>query len=107
MVGLLSKLSWLDPIVMNFLTKLLCSHTGMANDYLNLGSYNYLGFAENQGPCSDAAIEAIREYGVSCCSTRRELGMVPVELRLEQTSGMHCGYSVVKRMKLSTARCWH
>ena len=41
---------------------------------INLGSYNYLGFAENQGPCSDQAIKSIDKYGVSTCSTRYELG---------------------------------
>lgn len=39
-----------------------------------MGSYNYLGFAENQGPCSDQAIKSIEKYGVSTCSTRHELG---------------------------------
>lgn len=41
---------------------------------INLGSYNYLGFAENQGPCSTSAIKSIEKYGVSTCSTRHELG---------------------------------
>jgi len=41
---------------------------------INLGSYNYLGFAENQGPCSDEAIKSIEKYGVTTCSTRHELG---------------------------------
>ncbi|CAF3789061.1 unnamed protein product [Adineta steineri] len=41
---------------------------------INLGSYNYLGFAENQGPCSEQAIKSIEKYGVSICSTRHEVG---------------------------------
>ena len=39
-----------------------------------MGSYNYLGFAENQGPCAEDAIRAVHERGVSLPSTRRELG---------------------------------
>ncbi|CAF2151067.1 unnamed protein product [Rotaria magnacalcarata] len=41
---------------------------------INLGSYNYLGFAENQGPCSEQAIKSIEKYGVTTSSTRHELG---------------------------------
>jgi serine palmitoyltransferase len=41
---------------------------------INLGSYNYLGFAENHGPCSEQAIKSIEKYGVTTCSTRHELG---------------------------------
>ncbi|CAF0843715.1 unnamed protein product [Adineta ricciae] len=41
---------------------------------INLGSYNYLGFAENQGPCSEQAIKSIETYAVTTCSTRHELG---------------------------------
>jgi serine palmitoyltransferase len=40
----------------------------------NLGSYNYLGFAENHGPCAEAAITAVKEWGVGTCSSRLELG---------------------------------
>ncbi|EDQ90948.1 uncharacterized protein MONBRDRAFT_20161 [Monosiga brevicollis MX1] len=48
--------------------------TGEVNRYINLGSYNYLGFAENTGVCSRESIEAIHKYGVSCCSARTEFG---------------------------------
>lgn len=39
-----------------------------------MGSYNYLGFAENTGACADAAIEATEKYGVGVGSTRCEIG---------------------------------
>ncbi|CAF1001882.1 unnamed protein product [Didymodactylos carnosus] len=42
---------------------------------INLGSYNYLGFAENNGPCAEESIESIKKYGVANCSTRQELGI--------------------------------
>ena len=41
---------------------------------MNLASYNYLGFAENSGPCSEAAEQAVRRYGVAGCSPRNEYG---------------------------------
>jgi hypothetical protein len=49
--------------------------TGKSLKCLNLGSYNYLGFAENTGPCAEQSIEAIRKYGISSCSSRTELGL--------------------------------
>lgn len=42
---------------------------------INMGSYNYLGFAENTGFCADAAAEVTLKYGVGVCSTRQEMGM--------------------------------
>ena len=48
--------------------------TGNTTKALNLGSYNYLGFAENVGPCAEAAKEAVKNYGLAGCSTRHEYG---------------------------------
>jgi len=43
---------------------------------MNFGSYNYLGFAENKGPCKEA-VEAITDkYGVSSGGSRQELGQL-------------------------------
>lgn len=41
---------------------------------INLGSYNYLGFAENTGPCADSVAEVTVKYGVGVASTRQETG---------------------------------
>lgn len=38
--------------------------TGRKVECLNLASYNYLGFAQSVGQCTDAAEEAINHYGV-------------------------------------------
>lgn len=46
----------------------------MVNNVINMGSYNYLGFAENIGACADAAIEVTQKYGVGVGSTRCEMG---------------------------------
>lgn len=48
--------------------------TGNTTKALNLGSYNYLGFAENVGPCAEAAEEAVKKYGLAGCSSRHEYG---------------------------------
>jgi serine palmitoyltransferase len=48
--------------------------TGTQTTCLNLGSYNYLGFAQNKGPCAEDSIEAIHKYGIATYNSRRELG---------------------------------
>ncbi|KAG7226322.1 hypothetical protein INR49_003074 [Caranx melampygus] len=50
-------------------------YTGrVVQEVINLGSYNYLGFAENTGPCADSAAEVTMKYGVGVASTRQEIG---------------------------------
>ena len=52
-----------------------CSLTGRTKRSINLGSYNYLGFAENTGARSQMVERGTKEYGSGICSPRRELGM--------------------------------
>jgi serine palmitoyltransferase len=55
----------------------ICSkkrYTGKTIKTINLGSYNYLGFAEKAGPCAQDAINGIKTFGVANCNTRVELG---------------------------------
>lgn len=47
---------------------------GTVTHCLNLGSYNYLGFAERTGPCAESAMAATHKYGAAVCSSRRDLG---------------------------------
>ena len=46
------------------------------HEVLNMGSYNYLGFSENRGPCAEAATETTRKYGVVSFNSRQELGKI-------------------------------
>ncbi|KAI8619851.1 pyridoxal phosphate-dependent transferase [Chytriomyces sp. MP71] len=48
--------------------------TGETREVLNLSSYNYLGFAQNEGPCADAVELAIRRYGVATGAARLDAG---------------------------------
>jgi len=50
-------------------------YTGKTINAINLGSYNYLGFAEKTGQCATDAINAIKTFGVANCNTRVEIGM--------------------------------
>lgn len=49
-----------------------------------MGSYNYLGYAENSGKIHDQIIDTIREYGITVSSTRNELGYNLHVQQLEQ-----------------------
>ncbi|OCT65118.1 hypothetical protein XELAEV_18041357mg [Xenopus laevis] len=51
---------------------------------INMGSYNYLGFAQNTGLCADASAKALSQYGVGMCSTRQEIGNMDKHEELEQ-----------------------
>lgn len=48
--------------------------TGTYTETLNVSSYNYLGFAQSEGPCADYAEEILRKYGLSGCGTRADAG---------------------------------
>lgn len=52
----------------------LHSFTGKKLHAINMGSYNYLGFAEREGSCADQAEEATRSYSLGVCGFRHELG---------------------------------
>eukprot|EP01123_Difflugia_compressa_P004963 TRINITY_DN1648_c2_g1_i1.p1 TRINITY_DN1648_c2_g1~~TRINITY_DN1648_c2_g1_i1.p1 ORF type:complete len:501 (-),score=54.45 TRINITY_DN1648_c2_g1_i1:26-1528(-) len=50
---------------------------------LNLGSYNYLGFSDQTGPCLKAVQKGIKEFGVSTTSSRSELGTTHLHRQVE------------------------
>jgi serine palmitoyltransferase len=58
-------------------------YTGEKLKVLNMGSYNYLGFAENNGESSRAAIRSIEQTDVATCSPRQELGTLKCHRQLE------------------------
>ncbi|XP_046576494.1 serine palmitoyltransferase 2-like [Haliotis rubra] len=57
--------------------------TGRKIPALNFGSYNYLGFAENKGPCADACEVTTMEEGVGVCASRQELGYLEIHKELD------------------------
>ncbi|CAF3645155.1 unnamed protein product [Adineta steineri] len=59
-------------------------YTGKTINAINLGSYNYLGFAEKSGPCATDAINAIKTFGVGNCNSRIELGTQRYHVELER-----------------------
>ncbi|XP_044185286.1 serine palmitoyltransferase 2-like [Acropora millepora] len=65
--------------------------TGVKTRMINTGSYNYLGFAENVGPCVEAAEEAVKKHGLACCSSRHEFGSLALHNELETLAARFVG----------------
>ncbi|KAH7684492.1 CRE-SPTL-2 protein, partial [Aphelenchoides avenae] len=59
-------------------------YTGVEREAINMGSYNYLGFSHNRGPCADAAAAEIDASGVFGCATHAEFGTFAVQDQLEK-----------------------
>lgn len=57
--------------------------TGTFTETLNMSSYNYLGFAQSEGPCADAVEETVKKYGVSSASPRADAGTSDLALEVE------------------------
>lgn len=58
--------------------------TGRKLEATNFSSYNYLGFAQNEGLCADQVEECVKEYGICSPSTRMEAGTLDHHLQLEK-----------------------
>ena len=58
--------------------------TGGVRECLNLGSYNYLGFAQTDGACALETKETIAKYGVSTCGPRAEAATLDLHRKLER-----------------------
>ncbi|KAF7279394.1 hypothetical protein GWI33_007336 [Rhynchophorus ferrugineus] len=58
--------------------------TGSQTKCVNLASYNYLGFAESSGPCAEAAVQSIYDYGISTGGTRIHYGTCGLHNELEE-----------------------
>lgn len=73
------------------LPKPYCRFTGNERKCLNLGSYNYLGFADSTGPSAKFAIEVLRKYGVSAGATRQQYGTCDLHIELEKLTAEFLG----------------
>ncbi|XP_071996554.1 serine palmitoyltransferase 3-like isoform X2 [Engystomops pustulosus] len=59
-------------------------HTGkVIKDVINMGSYNYLGFAENNDESLSTVMNVLKRYGAGVCSTRHEMGQMDKLQELE------------------------
>ncbi|KAK4179682.1 pyridoxal phosphate-dependent transferase [Triangularia setosa] len=65
--------------------------TGSYTQTLNMSSYNYLGFAQSDGPCADAVEECVRKYGLSSASPRADSGTNDLALEVEREVAQFVG----------------
>uniref|UniRef100_A0A674NQN8 serine C-palmitoyltransferase n=1 Tax=Takifugu rubripes TaxID=31033 RepID=A0A674NQN8_TAKRU len=54
------------------------------HNVINMGSYNYLGFAENEAESLKTVADTTLRYGVGVCSTRHEIGNLSIHEELEE-----------------------
>lgn len=57
----------------------ICMHraltlTGRVKECLNLGSYNYLGFAASDAYCTPRVLDTMSSLGWAMCSSRMDAG---------------------------------
>ncbi|KAF1814879.1 serine palmitoyltransferase [Eremomyces bilateralis CBS 781.70] len=57
--------------------------TGKTIETLNMSSYNYLGFAQSEGPVADAVETSIRQKGISLTSSRADAGTSDLHIEVE------------------------
>ncbi|XP_040575849.1 serine palmitoyltransferase 2 [Lepeophtheirus salmonis] len=58
---------------------------------INLGSYNYLGYSENTGICTEGAISEISEKGLTLSSSPHEYGKHQTQVELESVVSRFLG----------------
>ncbi|MCJ1418637.1 serine palmitoyltransferase, long chain base subunit [Xylographa parallela] len=58
--------------------------TGTTTETLNMSSYNYLGFAQSEGPCADTVEETVKRYGLSTASSQNGVGTNDLHIELEE-----------------------
>ncbi|KAI1451898.1 serine palmitoyltransferase 2 [Annulohypoxylon moriforme] len=59
-------------------------YVGGSTETLNMSSYNYLGFAQSEGPCANAVEECVKRYGLSFCSPRADSGTSDLVCEVEK-----------------------
>lgn len=66
--------------------------SGKTKRCLNLGSYNYLGFADDwKETCRDTVMESVDQWPISMCSSRKEFGSNVLHEELEETVATFLG----------------
>lgn len=60
------------------------TYPGSTSMCLNLSSYNYLGFAQSEGQCTDAALASVDKYGVQSGGPRTQIGSTDLHIEAEK-----------------------
>lgn len=67
------------------------TYPGTFTETLNVSSYNYLGFAQSEGPCADAVEECVRKYGLASSSPRADSGTSDLTQEVERETAKFMG----------------
>lgn len=67
------------------------TYSGKSVECLNLSSYNYLGFAQSHGVCTDNVLKRVSELGTSSCSPRNAIGTTELHVRCEEVIAKFVG----------------
>lgn len=59
-------------------------YDGTSRPSLNLSSYNYLGFAQSVGICTDDAVNSVKKYGLSSGGPRNVIGNTDLHVYTEK-----------------------
>ncbi|KAM4591348.1 serine palmitoyltransferase 3 [Odontesthes bonariensis] len=54
------------------------------HNVINMGSYNYLGFGENNADFLTTVADKVQQYGAGVCSSRQEIGNLHIHEELEE-----------------------
>ncbi|KAJ8449530.1 hypothetical protein Cgig2_005552 [Carnegiea gigantea] len=76
---------------MNAVKLMSCRRTEKLSRCLNLGSYNYLGFAAADEYCTPRAIEALKQFSSSTCSPRVDGGTTTLHSELDDCVAKFAG----------------
>ncbi|KAI5744714.1 hypothetical protein M8J76_004590 [Diaphorina citri] len=74
-----------------FYLLMIMGYTGTESTCLNLASYNYLGFGENTGLCTERSKESVKQSGCALCSPSGEIGTHKLHLEVEALTAQFLG----------------
>ncbi|XP_052272939.1 serine palmitoyltransferase 2-like isoform X1 [Dreissena polymorpha] len=77
--------------------------TDKSQRVMNFGSYNYLGFSENKGPCKDAVEIVTSQYGITSGGSRQELGYLDIHKELDDLVAQYLGVEAAMTVPMGFA----
>lgn len=80
--------------------------TGATRECLNIGSYNYLGFADDwQTSCRDTVMPTLDEFNSCMCSSRMDVGTSRLHVELEELVARFVGKEAALVYNMGACAC--
>ncbi|CAM6116275.1 unnamed protein product [Calypogeia fissa] len=83
--------AWIDVVERKYDHKKILQQENKSRLCLNLGSYNYLGFAAHDDYCTPRVVNSLEKYGISTCASRVDGGTTAVHEELEKMIASYVG----------------